>query len=237
MWRLIYLGVLCLLLGFGFYAAVYIRSQFSKKLHKNLIAWNFAQLPILNWVIAGLDMDTTDRAYDVQYNVLKDLPHLSRIILLSALATSVLLFLLFLFWQSTAALFGSATIVLLAAASWIAVGSVVVYWATQNTFPVFTVLLLWAIAISCWNDNHQVRIFTENSDHQTANRRLSMISIHGWMMVGLLAGTTKQTMPTILTLYSLWRLRAAASAPPIGRRSCSLNFKREIPNLPITSTP
>lgn len=75
--------------------------------------------------------------------------------LLGSLAAA--LFLLFLLWLQASAFLGTATILFLAAASWIAFGSILVYFGTRYSFPVMTLLLLAAIIFSSCNDNHTIR--------------------------------------------------------------------------------
>lgn len=53
---------------------------------------------------------------------------------------------------------GAATVLLLAAATWVPVGNVLVYVGSYFKFPVMTILLLIAIGISGCNDNHRIRI-------------------------------------------------------------------------------
>jgi len=52
---------------------------------------------------------------------------------------------------------GMGTILFLAAASWVAVGSLFVYLGGRWQFPVITVLILLALLFSYWNDNHVIR--------------------------------------------------------------------------------
>ncbi len=169
-WRLRGLCVFCLILGGVFYYFLHKRADLSKDLYDRIKGRRFVQRPMLQDLVAGLKMDTNpqtrDTAYDLQYYELKELlSHypLTRAMLRLALAVSAVLFLLFLFKQSAAAWFGAATIVLLAAGSWVAAGSRLVYWATKKSFPLLTALLLWAILISPLNDNHPVRTLAEKS--------------------------------------------------------------------------
>jgi hypothetical protein len=52
---------------------------------------------------------------------------------------------------------GMGTILFLAAASWVAVGSLFVYLGGRWQFPVITILILLALLFSYWNDNHVIR--------------------------------------------------------------------------------
>ena len=52
---------------------------------------------------------------------------------------------------------GMGTILLLAASSWVALGSFLVFLGLRWQFPVLTVVLLLACLFSLWNDNHVIR--------------------------------------------------------------------------------
>ena len=61
---------------------------------------------------------------------------------------------------------GMGTILLLAAASWVTLGSVLVYFGGRWQFPVITILVLLTVLFSLWNDNHSIRTVAP----QTAKR-------------------------------------------------------------------
>jgi hypothetical protein len=77
--------------------------------------------------------------------------------LMISMTLAVFLFLLFLFAPGSAVVFGSATIVLLAAATWIPFGSILVYAGSSYKFPVITLLFIFLLVFSFTNDNHTVR--------------------------------------------------------------------------------
>ena len=52
---------------------------------------------------------------------------------------------------------GMGTILFLAAASWVGIGSLFVYLGGRWQFPLITVLILLAFIFSFWNDNHVIR--------------------------------------------------------------------------------
>lgn len=192
---LLFFSFLCLALGAGFLVFVHKfnyeeRRKLSQKLYDRIKKREIAERPYVSRLIKGLDMgleaesdasrpeNEVEETYDAQFESLGDLPLLNRIILNATIITSIGLFTLFLAAQGAAAFFGAATIVLLAASSWVAVGSFVVYKATKHGFPIFSALLVWAIVMSCWNDNHQVRVWTGSPDRQ-ASRRQGEISPAG----------------------------------------------------------
>ena len=75
-----------------------------------------------------------------------------------ALAMSTLLFLTLLLWPVDAAqAMGTATLILLAAASWMVYGSVAVYAGQRLRLPVIRLSLLGVILFSFWNNNHDIR--------------------------------------------------------------------------------
>ena len=89
---------------------------------------------------------------------LKQLSPLTRGLLFAALAAFVLLFVILTarpHWAAPA--IGSAGIVLLAAAGWIALASTLDWIGMQSRVPVFSALLVLAVVCSLWNDNHAVR--------------------------------------------------------------------------------
>jgi len=53
--------------------------------------------------------------------------------------------------------FDPAVILLLAIATWVPAGSFVVYLARKNQLPILTIIFLFAVLFSFWNDNHEVR--------------------------------------------------------------------------------
>jgi hypothetical protein len=94
---------------------------------------------------------------------LTDLPAITWLVLLSTVLFSVVLFILF----NTSAgqirvsgWFGTASLVLLSVAAWIALGSFfVIYFGKVIGLPILTPLLLLALVFSYldWNDNHEIR--------------------------------------------------------------------------------
>jgi hypothetical protein len=75
-----------------------------------------------------------------------------------ALVMSTLLFLTLLIWPvRVPQMMGSTTLILLAAASWIAYGSVVIYAGHRWRLPLIRILLVGVILFSFWNSNHGIR--------------------------------------------------------------------------------
>ena len=99
----------------------------------------------------------------------------TRALLAAAILAAVALFMVMLLAvQSAAPALGSAAIVLLAAAGWIAVGSTLDFAGMRLRFPVFSVLLALAVVFSFWNDNHAVRTLADAQPAKRANLRAGL---------------------------------------------------------------
>lgn len=109
---------------------------------------------------------------------------------------AVLLFVLFAFWPATIApVFGTAAILLLAAAGWIAFGSAADMFGMHHRFPVFTALFLLAVAFSFWNDNHAVRTLTGSEARPWAERHNVEAALREWMKHQLAEPTARADTP------------------------------------------
>jgi hypothetical protein len=71
---------------------------------------------------------------------------------------------------------GMGTILFLAAASWVGIGSYFVYLGGRWRFPLITVLILLALLFSLWNDNHIIRTVPA----QEVNRADVLQSFRSW---------------------------------------------------------
>ena len=106
---------------------------------------------------------------------LRELGLLTRSILVGAILVSILLFDLMVFAvHEVAPALGSAAIVLLAAAGWIAVASTLDYVGMRFHLPVFSALLVTAVIFSLWNDNHAVRTLPEAQRAPRPNLRATL---------------------------------------------------------------
>ena len=105
---------------------------------------------------------------------LRELGLWTRMLLIGAIAAAFILFVLMIVAvQTVAPALGSATIILLAAAGWIAVGSTLDYLGMRWHVPVFTALLLLAVGSSWRNDNHAVRTLPQaQATHPTLHEYL-----------------------------------------------------------------
>src|SRR2546423_502705 len=105
-------------------------------------------------------------------NKLTDLPRITWRILVFTVALSVVLFVVFTTSKGEiefASWLGTASLILLTVAAWIAFGSFfVIYFGKLVRLPILTPLLLVALLFSYfdWNDNHEIRSF--NRPIQTA---------------------------------------------------------------------
>ncbi len=100
--------------------------------------------------------------YRASYRGLEDMPRAVWLMLIILFAIDILLLVNFLRSVEVPPHFGTAAILLFAATSWIALGTSAVYAGTRLSFPVITILFLYAIIISRCNDNHKIR-YLQNS--------------------------------------------------------------------------
>jgi hypothetical protein len=109
----------------------------------------------------------------------RDLAGPTRLMLGFAVLVAIVLFCLFTFFvQWSAPLFGTAGILLFAAAGWIAAGSVLDFIGMRLRYPAFLTLLALTMLFSLWNDNHEVRTLAEP---QAANREDVRAAFREWM--------------------------------------------------------
>lgn len=102
----------------------------------------------------------------------RDLGRATRNLLLATLAATAVLFIVMTATPHFAApAIGSAAIVLLAAAAWIASASALDFIGMRLRVPVFTGLLLVAVVFSLWNDNHAVRTLADKQPDVRADVR------------------------------------------------------------------
>ncbi len=147
----------CLIGAFVFLAVVTARRPLARRAYTQLKRLRVLRGRIATPMVKLLDLHE-HRA--LRYGALRydDLALGTRLALLASLLAAVALFLLFVFAvHESAPRIGSAGILLLAAAGWIAVGSALDSLGMHFRVPVFTALLLLAIVFSLWNDNHAVR--------------------------------------------------------------------------------
>jgi hypothetical protein len=95
-------------------------------------------------------------AYQGRYRKLTELPNSSRSILLAFSGLGLVMFLWFSIRPDQATL-NTATLLFLAGATWVPLGSMLVFFTERHRFPIITSLILLAIVFSFWNDNHQIR--------------------------------------------------------------------------------
>jgi len=106
---------------------------------------------------------------------LRELGLLTRSILVGTILASALIFAVMVFAvQEVAPALGSAAIVLLAAAGWIAAASALDYVGMRFHLPVFSALLAMAVIFSLWNDNHAVRTLPEAQRAPRPNLRATL---------------------------------------------------------------
>lgn len=170
----------CLVGAVAFLIAVSVRRPLSRYAHRKLKGAPSLQNRMARPVVAMLNVPHRD---ELVYGALelKDLGPLTRGLLGIALLTAVSFFLVFVAAvQPVAPMVGSAAILLLAAAGWIAVGSVLDFIGMRLHFPVFFTLFVVAIVFSAWNDNHAVRTLPEPQS-TSAGRGDLPSALDAWM--------------------------------------------------------
>lgn len=104
-----------------------------------------------------------------------------------------------------APLITSPAILLLASASWVPMGTILVYWSGHYRIPIFTILFLYFVLVSPLNDNHQIRTMpTGPETGQDVRKKFTR-----WAE-DLVAGTKKNDQtPVILIAAEGGGIRAA----------------------------
>lgn len=74
-----------------------------------------------------------------------------------SLLLALVFFLAATFAVQQTGVFGSISIVLLSMSLWVSFGSLIVYWGMRANVPILTLLLVFALAISPFTDNHVVK--------------------------------------------------------------------------------
>ena len=116
----------------------------------------------------------------------RDRAPVTKWMLIGTCALSLLFFLWATFWVQSTVEVGSATIVILAFGLLVPIGSVLVWLGIRAGVPIFTFLLLWAIAISPLTDNHVVQTMPVDVN----------------------------TRPSVATAFDRWFERLQAQHPP-----------------------
>jgi len=84
------------------------------------------------------------------------LPAVTKALMVTSVFMALGLFIWSTFFVQSTVILGSAAVVLLTTALSIPVGSILMWVGTKGSVPIFTVLLLWAVVISPFADNHVV---------------------------------------------------------------------------------
>lgn len=173
-------AVWCLIGAFVFLLFVSLRRKLSHATYVRLKSAPLLRGRVMAPVVGMLNVRRSEQE---KYGVLSfdGLPPATRWLLVAAMLGAFALFLLFVFaMQRSAPLIGSAAILLLAAAGWIAVGSVLDVIGMRLRFPVFISLLLLGVLFSRWNDNHAIRVLDE-PPQLWAERDNVTRALQGWL--------------------------------------------------------
>jgi hypothetical protein len=151
--------------------------------------------------------------------VMESLPPVSLCVLLASFTLSFGFLVLLLFFPvGLATVVGAPAILLFAAASWILFGSMILsYWPLANRYPSLTApLILAALIMSWWNDNHTVR----GTEVRTAAAPREMPQQHfrGWLEARLDRAPADRPYPVFVVAAAGGGIRAAYwTASVLGR--------------------
>jgi hypothetical protein len=201
------LGYVCLALGVVFYLLTILRRKVSSVLHSRLMEMPFAKRTVIRSAVSVLKVDTGEKDYSAGLHSVREIETNSRLLLSASLLLSLVLFLLFLFWPTSAAFFGAATIVLLAASSWIPFGSTLVHFSNLIRLPILTFLFLAILLFSFWNDNHAIR--TLSSEAGISERPTVKEHFSGWLSQRLDRWTGEAPQPVFIVAAEGGGIRAA----------------------------
>lgn len=107
--------------------------------------------------LQGANLSLGDTSYAAQADSVSNLGSGTVTSLLISVAIAIGFLLLFTFNAQSAIFFGTGAILLLAAATWIPIGSILVWWGSQHRVPVLTLLVIYLFVCSFFNDNHALR--------------------------------------------------------------------------------
>jgi len=153
--------------------------------------------------------------------VMESLPSTSYRVLLASFALSYGLLALFLvFPVELPSAVGAPAIVLFATASWILFGSMILsYWPLANGYPSLTIpLILAALVMSWWNDNHTIRSTGELG--AAAPREAPQQHFRGWLEARIERAPADRPFPVFVVAAAGGGIRAAYwTASVLGRIS------------------
>jgi hypothetical protein len=109
-------------------------------------------------VVKRRDLMKLERAENEEpARVLRDFAGATRGVLLTTILFEIALFIWALINPVSWWIFGVAAVLVITIGIWVPVGSALVAVGEYWRFPILGALLVWALAISCWNDNHKIR--------------------------------------------------------------------------------
>ncbi len=165
----LYFTASCVVFAGLFFYITLKRRQWINQLFAKVSVTMQNQQPWMKNLAYEFKTQLSEQAYLANYKDLSDVPLLTWIMLTILGTISLLLFVLFTSFPNSAVVLGTATIFLLAAATWVCFGSVLVYAGSHYSFPVFTLLFVAAVVFSLWNNNHDIRYLKEQSYAQRTN--------------------------------------------------------------------
>lgn len=85
------------------------------------------------------------------------MPRTAKIFAQLLMLISIIALLWTTFAPVSAGIISTPNLLLIAAANWVFIGSILVFYGEKYRVPAITVLIVWAFLISGWNDNHTMR--------------------------------------------------------------------------------
>lgn len=204
-----WLALTCVILAVVFYLFTAVRRKAARALQAKLANTGIGRHAGDESTVVSPRIETGIEAYSAHYRSLREIEPVTWLVLGLSMSLSVVLFLLFLAWPSSAAFFGAATIVLLAAAVWIPFGSAVVYFGSTYKFPVITVALISVLIFSFWNDNHEIRTLTGKEGQSGFVSQSVGDHFSHWIEAGLKDWPSEQSYPVFLVAAEGGGIRAA----------------------------
>ena len=198
--NLILFSILSGLMGMVFLVLVVVRQDAIKATKKWMIEKSPSGALGKRLASAGAD------PYEVKATRLIDLGKSTVIALWVSVAIAFGFFLLFVFNAQSAIVFGTGAILLIAAGSWISVGSILVWWGSEHRIPVLTLLLVYVFVCSFFNDNHVLRSLPAQGLSETA---VVTTSFNDWLADHRAADQAADALPVYLVAAEGGGIRAA----------------------------
>lgn len=145
------------------------------------------------------------RQYPGQSCTFNDLPQGTKITLLISTTIAAIPFLLFVINPNLFTFFGSGAVLLFCIAMWVPMGSWLSYLSFKWRIPVITILFLFAMVFSRWNDNHGLRVLDSTKTVKPAFKE----QFDDWYSARRSINPQKSKIPLIVVAAEGGGIRAA----------------------------